>query len=349
MKNGKSKASWKSKSMSRAKKSYSKKSKKPAKKSYRKSGSKVAQLASQLKKLQLLNKLSQQSFRIGCREANNLNESGKITLLNHDATGIKPIHIYPLSNVYQAGSTEPAGYTVRTNMYDLQSLYTDHNATPSNLIKLEYMGSDGNTLLDCDNIKARNLIHSYSNIQLTLRGQASRTSLFTCYLVKFKDDTFDPSENTTVADTLSRRQRSSFFTHLLRNNMNPCIKGEKILTDDVKKQFSVLWKKQYKIREGLSTEDVLQHKYIKIFRKFDKICQYSHEGNPASASGVDQDNPDDQPAYVDPSLMTFRNNPSIDQNTFFIITGNCPDDNSTCSYDINIVNKFIASDLQHQF
>lgn len=320
--------------MSKSKKSFSKKNKKPRKKSFKKSNSKVSQLTQQLKQLQLLNKLNIQTFRIGCREANNLNQVGKEVLLNHDSSNSKPIHIYPLSNIYQSGSTEPSSYYLTSDMYDLVSLGTN----------LEHMGSGDNTIQDVDNMKVRNLIHNYSNIQLTLRGQSSRTSVFTCYLVKFKDNTFDPSENTTVSGALSQRLRSSFFSHLLRSNMNPCIQGEKLLTNDVKKMFSIIWKKQYKIREGLSTEDVQQHKYVKIFRPLNKIVTYNHDGNPVTSTGINQDDPDAQLGYVDPSLMTFRNYPRIDQNLFFIITGNCPEDNQSCTYDINIVNKFTSSD-----
>ena len=169
------------------------KSKKTTKKSNRKNVSKNrkynkknSKVNNQLSMYNKLMKLNTQTFYMGVREVNSLSSStGKVKI--HRNNAVHPVHIYPLSNIKQSGSSQKGMYMLHTNNYSWKDNDGQGNTSPN----LDYLGNNGNTIQDVLNLKVRKLIHNYTSINLCLRGKDSKKSLFTCYLVKFKEDLFD--------------------------------------------------------------------------------------------------------------------------------------------------------------
>jgi hypothetical protein len=162
-------------------------------------------------------------------------------------------------------------------------------------------------------------------------------------MVKFLDDVFDPNNFLTTTNSLVQRTRSSFFSHLLRSNLNPCIKSESLLTKDVRRMFKILSTKKVVIKEQLSTNDEIPYKSVRIMKKINKLMSYTNDGLPEIV-----DDQVDVVELIDPSLLTVRDYPNTLDNTFMIIVGDCIDDNTNQTYDINIKSKFTIGDRLSQ-
>ena len=326
MPNGKGKSKRVFKSKKTIKKSNRKNFSKNRK--YSKKNSKVDNQLSMYKKLM---KLNTQSFYMGIRQVNPLSSStGKVSLVQvHPTTLELPVHIYPLSNIEQSGSTQTGLYRLHQNCFDFVT-----SGSPN----LEYLGNNGNTIQNVDNLKVRKLIHNYTSINLCLRGKDSKKSLFTCYLVKFKEDLFDPVRNPTLSGSTDQRKRKSFFGHIMRKSLNPIIQNENTMSNDVRRSVQILWKKNYVVREKLSTEDQMPYKVVKIFRKLNQIVSYTNDGN------IEYYSTDPDVVEIDDtSINTFRNYPNIKDNMFLIICCDAESSNSN-SYDISVLNKFTSSE-----
>jgi hypothetical protein len=282
-----------------------------------------------LRLLSSLYKIATQSHYYGVREANEIADgSGKqilTTNLTDAGDGSLPIHIYSLGNIKQGGTAESCAFTVDktgTDFIDLQNL--------------ERFGVDGNTIQDAADLTTAKAIQNYTDIRLCLWGEADRKTQYKISLVRLLDTRLDPNIDLTTSDAPTQELRQAIFGHYFtRAQMsNPVIRGERVLSAQQKKSFKVLWSKTYTLRETLSTEDEAQYRLVKIFRKMNSIKHYRDDGS-IPAPSLDAD----AVQKYDPTsgLVGF---PHTNNNLFLIITALNSAEDESCSYDINLKNKF---------
>ncbi len=288
-------------------------------------------LREQVNYLTLLNKVNTQSIFYGYREANEISDGlGKQILKTDITTGDElPFHIYPLRNVKMAGTGGSGCLKLNADGHDFTAI-----GSPTTI---EYLGSKGNTIQDGESILFRKILCNYHDIKIMLWGEADRKTTFEVLLVKFFDEEFDPALLPVVTDANTQKKRVLLFKDMLLRPMitNPVIAGE-VISNSIKKEMKILWRKKYKLRETLSTEDQRQHKLIKIFKKCHEVLDYYE--TPQTETVANYLNADE--IVKEDILNVPSNTPTTPYNLFLIILGNCHAEDETQTYDINIKSKY---------
>ncbi len=289
---------------------------------------KMPSIRQQLAYLNKMMKVNTQQIFFGYREANELSDgTGKVILKTDLVTGDElPLHIYPLRNIRQAGTSAVGGISLDSDGHDF-----------STLASIQYLGTKGQAVQDAQAMTVRKLFCNYHDIKIMLWGQATKKNIFKLYLVKFQDEELDPALAPVVTDQDIRDKRVLLFkNHFLRSAItNPVIAGE-VLSNNIKREMTVLWTKTYSIRETLSTEDQAQYRLVKIFKKCHNVVDYFESPKTETVSNyLDADE-----IVAEDILNAPTNIPRTQDNIFLIITGNANAEDQTLTYDINIKSKY---------
>ena len=276
----------------------------------------------------VLNSTTKKLF-FGIRDANEIaTGNGKLSLVQDLVTGSEyPLHIFPLNNIINDGNSQSGGYKLDSNGYDFTSL-----------LNVENYGADGQTHIDhtaANNLGKNILYNNYNEIRLLLWGRAARKSVFRVSIISLRDDELDPNLSPTTTNTDTQEKRQIFFLyHLLKPMITNPVVNDSSGIKQLHGAGKVLWSKTYKVRETLSTEDEAQHKFVKIFRKRNKLLRFQESPSTAAqltADGVgiigNNETPSNYPAHSKDNL-------------FLVVTGNSTTEDDALTYDISVKSKY---------
>lgn len=300
-------------------------------------GASMKSLRATVKYLMKINQVNTQNLFYGYRECNEVADGSGKTILKTDlVTGDElPLHIYPLRGVVMNAAAAVGAMKLNSDGYDFTTIGD-----------IQYLGSTGNTVQDGSAIKFRKLLCNYHDIKIMLWGEADRKTRFEIMLVKLSDIEFDPALEPIVTDVSTQNKRILLFKALLLRKMitNPIIGGEVIGTS-IRREMKILWRKEYNLRETLSTEDQAQHKIVKIFRPCHDVVDYNETNKIESVANFLNA---DEVIHED-FVASVQRVPRTQDNLFLIITGNANKEDETLSYDINIKSKYtlLAETIQN--
>lgn len=323
---------------------YTKKTRKNAKKAV----AKVKSLLYQNKLQRMLNKISVANHFFGSRSINEVEAGvGKVVLQNTD--DYQPLALISLRSIDNNGENAPQLMMLKQSGHDF-----------SVVERAMYMGSQGAWSGQGATAGAndfRQLIHRYTQIKLLFYQRANKKVTFTVRLCSFGNDLDPLNSGLELASTQSqeKQKRRLFYQyHCLRSEQtNPLLKNTENYTRDIKNEFNIHWSKTYTIDEQVMEDhgnDELATKQVNIFRKFDKIINFTTNANPQTLSNSPLD------AYQDPEVINFPANddsasafPAQWKNLFLVITSNC----TLCesedevnydqhTFDVLIKNKYTA-------
>lgn len=175
-----------------------------------------------------------------------------------------PLHIYDITGINTDGNT----------YQPLQIMKTDTNNVPYFQTfngNLKIAGVSGGNEYNFSQSFNKNFM-DHANIRLELFGRDKLKTNYKVMLIRFLDDELIPTE---TSNTQSQRH-NAFYLSLVRPYItNRIIPQDGRTKEDLKGRYTILWSKEYSLKERTTDYDQLPRKMIKIFRKVNKLKIYN--------------------------------------------------------------------------
>ncbi len=289
-----------------------KKRKSKMSKNGRRIASKLQQLVYQNKMLMKLKRINTSTAFFGVREVNPVDTIGKVELSDRTTAASSqdslPLVVVPLLNIANGGSQGSGLLRLKQNGYDFTELAT-----------VEGLGTIGNAdAVTGGSADIKKCIVNYFKCNLLLRQHLSKDAKFKVYLVKILHEDLDPLNITETNSDRQNMKMMFYYNHFLRQQIaNPILENMETHLEDIRSKFKILWEKEYHINEQSSDYSEANYKEVKIFRRLDKIINYTESPD---ANTTLTTNPD-TPVHQDSQENT-TNSPDTRANLFLIITAN---------------------------
>lgn len=296
----------------------------------------------------MINRISVANHYFGCKKINQAEVGyGQINL--SATTGQLPLNIISLRSICNNG--ENANQILKLTQ-------TGHDFAVESSATAQYMGSTGAYVKDGalpNTTQFRQLIHRYTSMKFLFYQEPKKKVTFTLKLCKLSPDLDPWNTGLTVTDLEVKQKRRLFYQyHCLKADMtNQLLKNTENYLRDLRGQQSILWEKTYTLNEMIfETQGQDEHgtRQVNIFRKFDKIVNFTQNANPVQLNGATGT------SFQNPETINYPSNndsassvPESRDNLFLIITSNCTqtetedgNDFDQHSYDVLIKSKYTA-------
>lgn len=185
---------------------------------------------------------------INTQEADYTITQGSNILYHNNVSGQLPIKFWDLTAIYNDATNPNIGYNL--NQAGVFSSAGD-------VAVKQY--TEGHQAIGDNLNEVSRTFHTHSDVRLVLYGRAKESTRFTCMVVTLGDHRNDPGDQTTDGTYLTANFWNPFMAKYTQSPVSAYLdpRGGKARMVGAK-AFKILWKKDYFLREQLTTEDSLQ-------------------------------------------------------------------------------------------